>query len=111
MLEGPIVGEELGIRNHDGNDRHPRSRPCRPSSCTSRTAACKEAERYQSAAEMVEVLQVILEGRAECSVTLIKRASPGRFVDRYPPLAALGVRLAIAASVVASGVRLVQKRV
>ena len=60
---------------------------------------------------MIEVLQVILEGRAEvqCHVTLIKRAfrEMGRFVDRYPQLAAL-TWLAIAASVVASGVQLVR---
>jgi serine/threonine-protein kinase len=51
----------------------------------------KPEERFQSAAEMIEYLQAILEGRCkvQCPLTFTKRVSreAGRFVDRNPWLA------------------------
>jgi eukaryotic-like serine/threonine-protein kinase len=49
--------------------------------------------RWQSAAEMIEELQAILDGRCrvDCATTLLKRttSSVARFVDRYPGTAML----------------------
>jgi eukaryotic-like serine/threonine-protein kinase len=49
--------------------------------------------RWQSAAEMIEELQAILDGRCrvDCPTTLLKRttSSVSRFVDRYPGTAML----------------------
>jgi eukaryotic-like serine/threonine-protein kinase len=111
LLEA-VVGEDLGIRRLM-TDRHP-AQPAVPAELlhlVHRGLQKDPARRYQSAAQMIEVLQVILEGKAEvqCHVTLIKRASRemGRFVDRHPQLAAL-TWLAVAASVVASGVQIVR---
>jgi serine/threonine-protein kinase len=107
-----IVGEEIGFRKLV-SDRHPaqRSVPAELMHLVHRGLAKDPARRFQTAGEMIDVLQVVIEGRHEvqCHVTLIKRASRemGRFVDRHPQIAFL-TWLAIAASVVASGVQLVR---
>jgi serine/threonine-protein kinase len=48
----------------------------------------KPEERFQSAAEMMEYLQAILEGRCQvqCAITMTKRMTreAGRLVDRKP---------------------------
>ena len=53
------------------------------------------ARRFQTAGEMIEELQDVLEGRGtvRCQVTLTKRMlrEMGRFVDRHPRLAMLAV--------------------
>jgi eukaryotic-like serine/threonine-protein kinase len=107
-----VVGEEIGHRRLMTH-RHP-AQPGVPAELlhvVHRGLQKDPAGRYPSAAAMVEVLQIILEGKNEvqCHVTLIKRASRemGRFVDRHPQLAVL-TWLAVAASVVATGVELVR---
>jgi serine/threonine-protein kinase len=69
------------------------------------------ARRFQSAAEMIDALYAILEGRApvECHVTLTKRAyrELGRLVDRAP-MVGVFVLLGIVAAVVFAGVTLVR---
>jgi len=63
------------------------------------------ARRYQSAAEMIEALQHILEGKVpvQCHVTFTKRLTreAGRFVDARPTLAFVSL-LGVFAFVVAS---------
>jgi serine/threonine-protein kinase len=67
--------------------------------------------RFQSAAELVERLEAILEGRApvQCQFTMTKRAyrEMGRLSDRAP-FAGLALLVVLAAAVVFSGVELVR---
>lgn len=69
------------------------------------------ARRHASAAEMIDELQAILEGRmdVECHVTLQKRLlrEAGRFVDRHS-LLSLAVLLCVLASLVFAGVQIVR---
>jgi serine/threonine-protein kinase len=69
------------------------------------------AHRFQTAEAMIEALQHAMEGRGaiRCQVTLTKRMlrEVGRLMDRHPALVMLAM-LAVAASVVFTGVTLVR---
>jgi serine/threonine-protein kinase len=107
-----VVGEEVPFRKLAAA-RHPHQPPP-PAELLYIAAKGLEKEparRFQSAGEMIEVLQRALEGRSDvhCSVTFTKRLlrELGRFVDRHPQLAMLSL-LAIALSLVFTSVALVR---
>jgi serine/threonine-protein kinase len=99
-----IVGEEVSIRGLVG-DRHPHQYrvPAELVYTMAKGLQKNPARRFQSAGEMIEELQEVLEGRAavRCEVTLTKRLlrEMGRFVDRHPSLAMVSM-LGVLGSVV-----------
>jgi serine/threonine-protein kinase len=107
-----VVGEDIPVRRLFG-ERHPHQAPPPAELIYTLAKGLQKdpAKRFQSAGEMMDELQDVLEGRAaiRCQVTLTKRMlrEMGRFVDRHPGLAVLAM-VAVAASVLFTGVSLVQ---
>jgi serine/threonine-protein kinase len=107
-----IVGEEVSVRHLFG-ERHPHQAPPPAELLYTLAKGLQKdpAKRFQTAGEMIDELQDVLEGRAaiRCEVTFTKRMlrEMARFVDRHPGLAVLAM-VAVAASVLFTGVSLVQ---
>jgi serine/threonine protein kinase len=112
LLAAVVAGPEVSPRTLL-EDLHPeQSRPPAELMYTlARGLRRDPTERFQTAAEMIEELQSVLEGRGavRCQVTFTKRMlrEMGRFVDRHP-LPAMLTMLAVMASVVFTGAALLR---
>ncbi len=107
-----VVGEDVSVRALLA-DRHPHqgALPAELMYSVARGLQKDPGRRFQTAAEMIEELQGVLEGRGavRCEVTATKRVlrEMGRFIDRHPRLSMVAV-LGVLVSVVFTSLSLVR---